>query len=50
MSICTRGRSSTVGNACGESEGLDRRSARGRGAGASSIQSEREVVDIVELL
>ena len=47
MSAGTREFSSSVGGACMEGEGLDKRAARGSGEGAFSICSERGVVDIM---
>ena len=45
VSMLTRGSSTTAGGGGEvEGEGLDRRSARGRGVGASSMRSERGVV------
>ena len=49
MSIETRGRLRVMGGG-GEfagGDGLERHAVRGREGGASSIQSERDVVDIV---
>ena len=47
MSIGTRGMSSTTGETFDEGGGIDKRSARGRGAGASSMHSESGVVDML---
>ena len=47
--MATRGRSLAAigGGVCNGGGGVDRHSARERGAGASSIRSERGVIDIV---
>ena len=47
MLTATSGRSVVTGEAWGEGEGLESRSAKGSGAGASSMHSERGVVDIL---
>ena len=47
VSIVMRGSSTVVGEDWGGGEGLDRRSAKGSGTGASSMRSEREVVDML---
>ena len=47
VSIAMRGSSTVVGEEWGGGEGLDRWSINGSGAGASSMCSEREVVDML---
>ena len=47
VSIAMRGSSTVVGEEWGGGEGLDRRSIKGSGAGASSMRSERGVVDML---
>ena len=47
VSIAVRGSSTVGGEMWDGGEGLDRRSTKGSGAGASSMCSERGVVDIL---
>ena len=47
MSMLTKGSSTMVGEEWGGGEGLDRRSTKGSDTGASSMHSERGVVDML---
>ena len=47
VSMLTKGSLTVVGRGGGVGEGLDSRSTRGSGAGASSMRSERGVVDML---